>query len=77
MTSTAAVWLGIVLLSAWAVRVVRGRSAARLATWEAEERAALAHQDEPFEAGLLQDGDDVGAEGDEDRKKVEDPPLVH
>ena len=75
LTSTAAVWLAIVLLSAWAVRVVRGRRAARLAAWEAEERAAL--QDEPLEAGLLQDGDDVGAEGDEDRKKVEDPPLVN
>ncbi|MBI5444712.1 MAG: hypothetical protein HY900_26295 [Deltaproteobacteria bacterium] len=75
LTSTAAVWLGIVLLSAWAVRVVRARSAARLATWEAEERAAL--QDEPLESRLAEDGDDVGTEGDEDRKKVEDPPLVH
>jgi hypothetical protein len=77
VTSTTAVWLGIVFLSAWAVRVVRGRKAVRVAAWEAEERAALAHQDETLEAGLLQDGDDVGAEGDEDRKKVEDPPLVH
>ncbi len=75
LTSTAAVWFAIVLLAAWAVRVARGRRAARLAAWEAEERAAL--QDEPLEAGLLQDGDDVGAEGDEDRKKVEDPPLVN
>ena len=75
LTSTAAVWLTIVLLSFWAVRVVKGRRAARLAAWEAEERAAL--QDEPLEAGLPEDGDDVGAEGDEDRKKVEDPPLVH
>jgi hypothetical protein len=75
LTSTAAVWLTIVLLSFWAVRVVKGRRAARLAAWEAEERTAL--QDEPLEAGLPEDGDDVGAEGDEDRKKVEDPPLVH
>lgn len=75
LTSTAAVWLTIVLLSFWAVRVVKGRRAARLAAWEAEERAAL--QDEPLEAGLPEDGDDVGAQGDEDRKKVEDPPLVH
>ncbi len=75
LTSTAAVWLTIVLLSFWAVSVVKGRRAARLAAWEAEERAAL--QDEPLEAGLPEDGDDVGAEGDEDRKKVEDPPLVH
>lgn len=75
VTSTAAVWLGIVLLAAWAVRVVRGRKSVRLAAWEAEERAAL--EDEPLEAGLLQDGDDVGPEGDEDRKKVEDPPLVN
>jgi hypothetical protein len=75
LTSTAAVWLTIVLLSFWAVSVVKGRRAARLAAWEAEERAAL--QDEPLEAGLPEDGDDVGAEGNEDRKKVEDPPLVH
>jgi hypothetical protein len=75
LTSTAAVWLAIVLLAAWAVRVVRGRKAVRLAAWEAEERANL--QDEPLEGGLLQDGDDVGPERDEDRKKVEDPPLVN
>ncbi len=75
LTSTAAVWFAIVLLAAWAVRVARGRKATRLATWEAEERAAL--QDEPLEARLSEDGDDVGAERDEDRKKVEDPPLVN
>ena len=75
LTSTAAVWLAIVFLSAWAVGVVRGRRAARLAAWEAEERAALQH--EPLEAGLPEDPGDVGPEGDEDRKKVEDPPLVH
>lgn len=74
LTSTAAVWLGIVLLAAWAVRVVKGRRAAKLAAWEAEERPAL--EDVPLEAGLAEEGDDLGAEGDEDRKKVEDPPLV-
>lgn len=90
LTSTAAVWLGIVLLAAWAVRVVRGRKAVRLAEWEAEERAVREDgrpgnepppdgslEDEPLEAGLPQDGGDLGAEGDQDRKKVEDPPLVH
>ena len=75
LTSTAVVWLAIVLLSAWAVRTVKARRAARLAEWEAEERGALQH--EPLEAGLPEDGDDVGTEGDEDGKKVEDPPLVN
>ncbi|HYN42831.1 MAG TPA: hypothetical protein VE129_13695, partial [Thermoanaerobaculia bacterium] len=75
VTSTAAVWLGIVLLSAWAVRVVRGRRAARLAAWEAEERAEL--ENEPLEARFPQNADDVGTERDEDRKKIEDPPFVH
>jgi hypothetical protein len=75
VTSTTAVWLGIVLLSAWAVRVVRTRRAARVAAWEAEERAAL--QNEPLESRFPENGDDVGAEGDEDRKKIEDPPFVH
>jgi len=75
LTSTAAVWLAIVLLSAWAVRVVKARRAARIEAWNAEERAVL--EDVPLEAGLPEDGDDLGAEGDENRKKVEDPPLVH
>ena len=63
LTSTAAVWLAIVLLAAWAVQVARGRRAARLAAWEIEERAAL--RDEPLEPGLPEN-DDLG-----------DPPLVH
>jgi hypothetical protein len=75
LTSTAVVWFAIVLLSAWAVRVSRGRRAARVAAWEAEERAAL--EEEPPETGLPEDPADLGPEGDEDRKKVEDPPLVH
>jgi len=75
VTSTAAVWLAIVLLSLWAVRVARGRRAARLAEWDAAERLAL--QDETLEAGLPEDGGDLGPERDEDRKEVEDPPLVH
>jgi hypothetical protein len=76
VTSTATAWLGIVLLSAWAVRVVKRRRAARLAEWEAEERAARL-QDEPLEPGLPERGDDLGPEGDEDGEKVEKPPLVH
>lgn len=63
LTSTAAVWLAIVFLAAWAVRVARGRRAVRLAAWEAEELSAL--QDGPLEPELLRDGDD------------EDPPVVH
>jgi len=63
LTSTAAVWLAIVLLAAWAVRVARGRRAARLAAWEAEELSAL--RDGPLEPELLRDGDD------------EEPPVVH
>ena len=75
LTSTAAVWLGIVLLAAWAVRVVKGRRAAKLAAWDAEESPAL--QDEPLEAGPPEEGDDLGPERNQDRKQVEDPPLVH
>ncbi len=75
VTSTAAVWLAIVLLSLWAVRVARGRRAARLSEWEAAERAAL--QDEPLEPGPAEDAGDLGPEGDEDRQKIEEPPLVH
>ena len=76
VTSTAAAWVGIVLLSAWAVRVVKRRRAARLAEWAAEERAPLL-QHESLEPGVPEGRDDVGPEGDEDRKKVEEPPLVH
>jgi hypothetical protein len=75
LTSTAAVWLGIVLLAAWAVRAVRGRRAARVAAWAAEERAAL--QAEPLEAGPPGDRDDLGTEGNEDPKRPEGPPFVH
>jgi hypothetical protein len=75
LTSTAAVWLAIVFLAAWAVRVARGRRAARLAAWEAEELSAL--WDGPLEPGPLRHGDDLGAEGDEDRTKPEEPPVVH
>ena len=76
LTSTAAVWLGIVLLSAWAVRVVKRRRAARIAAWEVEERAARL-EEEALEPGLPEGRDDLGAEGDEDGEKVEKPPLVH
>lgn len=75
VTSTTAVWLVIVLLALQAVRVARGRKARRLAAWEAEERAAL--EREPLEPGVAEDAGDLGPEGDEDRKKVDDPPLVH
>ena len=75
LTSTAVVWVGIVLLSLLAVRVARGRRAARLAEWEAAERAAS--EDEPPEPGLPEGGGDLGPEGDEDRKELEKPPLVH
>ncbi len=75
LTSTAVVWFAIVLLAAWAVRVARGRRAARLAAWAEEERAAL--RAGTLEAGLPEDGDDPGTEADEDRKKDGDPPLVN
>lgn len=75
VTSTTVLWLVIVLLALQAIRVARGRQARRLAALEAEERAALEH--EPVEAGFPEDAGDLGPEGDEDRKKVDDPPLVH
>jgi len=75
VTSTAAVWTAIVLLTLWAVRVARGRKLARLAEWEAAERAAL--QEQPLEPGLPKDARDVDAEGDEDREEPDEPPLVH
>lgn len=76
VTSTATAWVGIVLLSAWAVRVVKRRRAARLAEWEAEEDAARLQHD-AVEPGLPEGGDDLGPEGDEDGEEVEKPPLVH
>jgi hypothetical protein len=76
VTSTAATWLGVVLLATWAVRVARERRAARLAGWEAEERAARLEQ-EALDAGIPEGRDDLGPERDEHRKEVEEPPLVH
>lgn len=76
VTSTATVWVGIVLLSAWAVGVVKRRRAARLAEWEAEESAARLRR-EAAEAGLAEAGGDLPAEGDEDGEEVEEPPRFH
>lgn len=75
VTSTAAVWTAIVLLTLWAVRVARGRKRTRLAQWEAAELAAL--QEQPLESGLPEDAGDLGPEGDEDREEIQKPPLVH
>lgn len=75
VTSTAAVWTAIVLLTLWAVRVARGRKRTRLAEWAAAERAAL--QEQPLEPGLTEDAGDVDAEGDERREETDEPPLVH
>lgn len=75
VTSTAVVWVGIVLLSLIAVRVARRRRTDRLAEWEAAERAAS--EDEPPEPGLPEGGGDLAPEGDEDRQEIEKPPLVH
>lgn len=71
VTSTAAVWLAIVLLAAWAVRVARSRRATRLAVWEAEERAARELAEAP------RDDEACGADGSEERDPSEKPPLVN
>lgn len=75
VTSTAAVWTAIVLLSFWAVRAVRRRQRSRLAEWEAAERTAL--EEQPVEPGLPEDAGNVGPKRNEDGEEIEKPPLVH